>query len=157
MDNTENMDNIEGSETISIQKLDAILNNEHSEQKKAAEEALLEYVESLQMIDFNKAEELKLKLNDEKYKNLFSLSIMQMSFLISGALVLKEEVEFLKIQKKILCDSRDDDDELFEMRNFYLEKITAEELNEILTTKSEQKRFTLRMKNFKDSYLLTTD
>lgn len=138
--------------------LDDILSFEYEGQKEATEDALLEYIGNLEEIDSKKKVSLEKKLNsDEKYKHNFALSIMQMSLLISASMVVSNDVEFNRIKKKVLFEARQDDKLVYEMRMFYLNNITAEELSEILVEEEEKEIFTKRIGEFKSDYMETKD
>lgn len=138
--------------------LEDILNQRLNEQQESAEAALNEYLENLKEIDVKKEEALQKALaSDSKYKEKFTKSLMEMSLLISAAMVLEDDeddAEFKRIQKKILFNSRQDDKPISDMRLFYLDSISPEEeLNEILTEDSEKELFSKRIKGFKESYI----
>ena len=134
--------------------LDDIIQQEYEQQKEAIKEALDEYLKNIDNGD--KTASLVSKLVDEAYKKTFTISLMQMSMLISAAMVVDNEKEFSKIKKKILFDSRQDDKDIHEMRLFYLTKITPEDLNNIIVTKEEQDLFSNRLNDFKQDYLSLT-
>ncbi len=133
--------------------LNNIIETQMNLQKEAANEALNEYLENLNEIDTKKHLLLKDKLKaDPSYEERFQTGLMEMSLLISAAMVVSNDNEFLKIQKKVLFEARHDDDMTQDMRLFYAQTITADELSKLLTTEEERNLFTDRMQGFLDSY-----
>jgi len=133
--------------------LNNIIETQMNLQKEAANEALDEYLENLQEIDTKQHLLLQEKIkSDELYKEKFQTALMEMSLLISAAMVVTQDNEFLKIRKKVLFEARQDDEMIQEMRLFYIETITADELSKLLTTEEDRNSFTQRMQSFLESY-----
>lgn len=134
--------------------LNQIIESQRNEQKEAAQGALDEYLENLNEIDNAKADVLVGKLKDEKYNNNFQNSLMQMSLLISAAMVINaaSENEYSKIQKKVLFDSRQDDQDVKDMRLFYAQTITTEELSQVLNSEEEKNIYNKRLGSFITAY-----
>lgn len=134
--------------------LNQIIESQKNEQREAAQGALEEYLENLTEMDEGKAGKLQDKLKNEEYNDSFQSSLMQMSLLISAAMVItpESENEYMKIQKKVLFDSREDDEDTKEMRLFYAQTITTEELAQVLNTEEEKNSYEKRLNSFIDSY-----
>lgn len=134
--------------------LNKIIEGQKNEQKEAAQGALDEYLENLTEMDKEKALKLQERLKDKNYNDTFQSSLMQMSLLISAAMVItpESENEYMKIQKKVLFDSREDDEDTKKMRLFYAQTITTEELAQVLNTEEEKNSYEKRLNSFIDSY-----
>ena len=86
-----------------MSELNNIIEQQMNLQREAADGALEEYLENLNDIDTKKHLQLKNKISaDEKYASKFQTSLMEMSLLISAAMVVSQDNEFLKIQKLTL-------------------------------------------------------
>lgn len=132
--------------------LNTIIESQKNEQREAADGALEEYLENLAEIDTKKHMLLDQKLETDSYKETFQSALMQMSLLISAAMVVADEREFNKIQKKVLLDSRADDSEIQEMRLFYAQTITPDELSLFLKTDEEKNTYDTRISSYLRDY-----
>lgn len=136
-----------------MSELNNIIEQQMSMQKEAADGALEEYLDNLGELDTKKHKLLSEKLEqDSAYVEKFQTALMEMSLLISAAMVVSQDVEFTKIQKKIIFEARQDDDFIQDMRLFYATTITAEELSKILTQEKERELYTDRLESFLNAY-----
>lgn len=132
-----------------------VIEEQKNEQRDAADGALEEYLENFAEVDSEASKVLVAKLeSDSVYRDKFQSALMQMSLLISAAMAIvnQSENEYAKIQKKLLFDSRSDDEEMKRLRLFYANTITQSEIAMLLDTQEERDTYQKRINSFIVSY-----
>ena len=131
-------------------------------------EAIAEYLENVPPA---LAEGLKEKIKEKAYNRTFSLALLQIASLISGAMLIQtEETEtdgkindansleytpenrYNKLRKQVLFEARNDDQLIQNMRLYYLDSIDYSEVVSVLSSEVQRIRFAERIKEFKKDY-----
>lgn len=131
-------------------------------------EAIVEYLEN---VPPELAVGLKEKIKEKTYNRTFSLALLQIASLISGAMLIQtEESEtatkvndehsleyspenrYNKLRKQILFEARKDDKLIQNMRLYYLDNIDYSEVVSILSSEAQRICFAERIKEFKKDY-----
>lgn len=125
-------------------------NTETFEDDVQLEEALSEYADTL---DDSARKAFIAKLHDDKDFHVnMGKALSEMAMLIAGAAVIDDESEYSRLRRKVLFESRQDDEGVFTMRIYYLNNRHAVEMEAILDGDDEKSRYEERMQSFLDDY-----
>ncbi len=119
------------------------------EQEQEIKETVLEYAESIS--DSKEREEFIARLDSDKFYLSIRNALLEMSFLMSAAMM-AEESEFLKLRQNLLDGSTSDTDEVERLRFFYLKKENYSHMCSLATSESHLASFNHRMLSFEEDY-----
>lgn len=114
------------------------------------ENTLVEYADTME--DAARTEFLERLESDKDFYMLMGKTLSEMAMLIASAAVSDEEAQFVKIRRKILFESRQDQGAVREMRLFYLNNRQAVDMDPLIDGDDEQHRFDSRLQSFLEDY-----